>query len=556
MKQRLLINLTVLLVTSPVSPAEEGPAFGLAVRPVASVFADQGRIAGFAASDLNRGLVGRWTDVVDPVEIPAAAAPQLGNADFSLTTWLQVPATADRPAGDLLSCYDPQTHRGFHLTLKSNPGVTSNQPNDRHLQFGIDDDRSSEWRDCGRPGNSLFSFSMAVHAGSLYAGTCEPGLRESGRVYRYAGDNRWIDCGAPDQSNAVTAMAVFQDQLYVGTGKYRVAGSSLPESENLTLGGRVFRYAGGSDWVDCGQLPGTEAVGGMVVHRDQLYCSSLYQPAGFFRYGGGTSWTSLPVPQLIDQTTQQNGPRRVVPLTVYDGKIYAGSYDGGHVFRFDGDSWTNCGQLGDNTQTYSFAQYDGKLFVGTWPSGRVYRFDAIHEWADTGRLGEELEVMGMCVHNGRLIAGTLPLAEVYSYEGDRGWQQMARLDHTPDVRYRRVWTMAEHAGQLFASTLPSGKIHACSVGRQVSWDHSLSAGWHHIAAVRTVDRLILWVDGRQVAETTPFRAAEFQLQNNRPLRLGGGVNGKSAGRMADLRIYRRALSGSEVGALSSMKPEE
>ena len=143
MKQRLLINLTVLLVTSPVSPAEEGPAFGLAARPVAIAFSDQGRSAGFTASDLNRGLAGRWADVVDPVEIPAAAAPQLGNADFSLTTWLQVPATAAQSAGDLLSCYDPQTHRGFHLTLKSNPGVTSNQPNDRHLQFGIDDDRSS-----------------------------------------------------------------------------------------------------------------------------------------------------------------------------------------------------------------------------------------------------------------------------------------------------------------------------------------------------------------------------------------------------------------------------
>lgn len=90
----------------------------------------------------------------------------------------------------------------------------------------------------------------------------------------------------PEKSNAVTAMAVFQGKLYAGTGKYRMAGSSLKESENLTLGGKVFRYEGGTRWTDCGQLPQTEAVGGMVGFRGQLYASSLYRPAGFFLYEG------------------------------------------------------------------------------------------------------------------------------------------------------------------------------------------------------------------------------------------------------------------------------
>src|SRR5690606_33104255 len=117
-----------------------------------------------------------------------------------------------------------------------------------------------------------------------------------------------------------------------------------------------------------------------------------------------------------------------------------------------------CGQLGDNTQTYSFAVYYGRLYVGTWPRGRVYRFEGNNDWTDVGRLGDELEVMGMLVHNGRLIAGTLPLAEVYSYEGDTIWRKLTRLDHTPDVTYRRAWTMAEHNGKVYCSTLPSGKI--------------------------------------------------------------------------------------------------
>ena len=186
----------------------------------------------------------------------------------------------------------------------------------------------------------------------------------------------------PDKSNAVTAMAVFNCRLYVGTGKYRVAGSALMESENLTRGGKVFRYEGGTAATDCGQLSETEAVGGMVVFGGQLYATSLYRPAGFFRYDGQNRWTALPVPEAVGPKTQEKGPRRVVPLTTHAGHIYAGSYDGGHVYRFDGGSWTDCGQLGDNTQTYSFAQYEGRLYVGTWPSGRVYRFDGVGQWAD------------------------------------------------------------------------------------------------------------------------------------------------------------------------------
>jgi dienelactone hydrolase len=534
---------------------DAGHAFPAAERQAAYAFLDRNLRQPVGPVELSRDLAGHWPAVDEPREVPTQAAPDLGQGDFSLAMWVQVGDKLDRPLGDLLSRYDPQTRRGYHLTLKSSPGVTSNQSNDRHLQFGIDDDRATEWRDCGRPGQALFAFSMATHEGALYAGTCEPGPDESGRVYRYAGDQHWIDCGAPDKSNAVTAMAVFQGQLYVGTGKYRVAGSSLPESENLALGGKVFRYEGGTRWTDCGQLPQTEAVGGIVVFRGQLYVSSLYKPAGFFRYEGESRWTALPVPEEVDPPTQDQGTRRVVPLTIHEGHIYAGSYDGGRVYRFDGSHWTDCGQLGDNTQTYSFAQYQGRLHVGTWPSGRVFRFDGVGQWADAGRLGEELEVMGMTVHNGRLIAGTLPLGEVYSYEGGANWKKLARLDLTPDVKYRRVWTMAEHDGQLFASTLPSGKIFAFSAGRQSMWGHALSPGWHHVAAVKSANRLSLFVDGEFVAQTPPFDAANYDVDAQQPLRLGAGPSGALHAPLADVRIYRRALARAEIEALAQAKPD-
>jgi hypothetical protein len=320
--------------------------------------------------------IGSW------LEVSADRAPRLGKGDFSLAVWMQSVEVADVTPGDLLSQYDPVNRRGFHLTLKSNPGATTSQANWRHLQFGIDDNQTSAWRDCGRPGKALFAMALATHDGALYAGTCEPGKGESGRVYRYADGEQWTDCGAPDQSNSVTAFAVHEGALYAGTGRYRVAGSALPKSENTVLGGRIFRYEGKEVWVDCGQLPQAEAVGGLVVFRGKLHASSLYRPAGFFRYEGGTRWTDCGTPD----------GERVEALTVHDGYLYASSYDGGHVYRYDGKGWADCGQLGDNTQTYSFTSHEGRLHVGTWRSGRVFRFEDIGKWTDMGRLGEELEV--------------------------------------------------------------------------------------------------------------------------------------------------------------------
>jgi hypothetical protein len=474
------------------------------------------------------------------LEISAEKSPKLGKGEFSAAFWLHTAEELDDVPGDLLSQYDPARRRGFHLSLKSN-AVTSSLANHRHLHFGIDDHRASEWRDCGRPGKALLAFSMAVHDGSLFAGTCEPGAKDSGRVYRYSGVRQWIDCGAPDGSNCVTSLSVYGGKLFAGTGKYRVAGSALPESENERLGGRVFRYAGDDRWIDCGQLPGLEAVGGMTVFRGRLYASSLYRPAGFYRYDGETRWVDAGTPV----------GKRVNALGVYNGHLYASSYDGGHVYRYDGQDWTDCGRLGENTQTYSFAVYQGRLHVGTWPSGRVYRFDDVGRWTDIGRLGEELEVMGMLVHNGRLLAGTLPLAEVFSYEGDATWKRLARLDHTPEVKYRRAWTMAEYDGRLFCSTLPSGNIFEFEAGRNVTWGKSFPSGWRHIAAVKTRSRLTLYVDGERVAQSEAFDLAKFDLDCGSEFQIGFGANDYFLGRLADLRLYGRALNPNEIHRLAA-----
>jgi len=472
------------------------------------------------------------------LEIPAAQSPTFGTADFSVSVWVQISDNVDDVPGDILSQYDPAERNGFQLSLKSN-AVTTSHSNFQHLSFGVDDQQQSGWHDVGKPGNALLAFSMAEYNGDLYAGTCEPDAHESGHVYRYAGGTEWEDYGSPDSSNSVMALAVYKDQLYAGTGKYRVSGSSLPESENEHIGGRIWRFEERGKWTDCGRLPGAQAIGGMAVYKGVLYASSLYHPA-FFRYSGGNNWVDCGTPD----------GKRVVALAVYNGYLYATSYDSGNVYRFDGKAWTDCGPVGDNTQTYSFVVYEGHLYVSTWPSGRVYQFEDIGKWRDRGRLGDELEVMGMLVQNGRLLGGTLPLAEVYTYEGDTVWQRMEQLDTTPDVKYRRAWTMAEHDGRIYCSTLPSGKIFAYEAGKSAFYGKSLDTGWHHIAALRSANQLLLYVDGKKVSQKEIPENMPFDLAGGMPLRIGAGANDYFLGSMKELRLYERALTEKEISQLA------
>jgi hypothetical protein len=484
--------------------------------------------------------VGVFGGKQESIVVPASPQLKLGTSDFSISLWVHTAQLLDDDLGDLLSKYDPVKRTGFHLTLRNNTGTTNSLANTRQLQFGIDQGSEPTWTDAGRPGKAILGFSMATHAGALYVGTCEGELDQAGHVYRYAGEQKWIDCGIPNKANSVSSLAAFEGRLYAGTAKYRLKGSALAESDNPNLGGQILCLDDSGKWTPCGQLPEAEGVGGMTVYKGRLYASSLYKPAGIFRYEGDGKWTSLTPPD----------GKRTVSLGVFNGNLWATSYDNGHIYRFDGETWTDTGATGDNTQNYSFADYQGHLCVGTWPSGKVYRLNAQNQWEDFGRLGAELEVMGMMIHNGNFYAGTLPLAEVYRLDGDREWTRLRQLDPT-ETKFRRVWTAAQYAGQVYWSALPTGHIFAMEAGKCVTYDRELPAGWRHIAAVKSGGTLKLYVDGQPVAKSTGFDPAKFDLSNEQPLRIGAGSGAHFNGRLSNIRLFGHSLTETEITLLAA-----
>eukprot|EP00913_Durusdinium_trenchii_P008807 g8273.t1 len=474
------------------------------------------------------------------LELAADRVPRIGKNAFTISAWVHCPEKLDHVPGNIISHFDPKTRTGFHLSIDSRPGVTSSQSNSRQVHFGIDAGTpNSKWTDHGRLGKAVLIYGMAVYRGQLFAGTCVAGKNEAGRVYRFDG-KAWHDCGAPDKCNAVSSLAVYRGRLYVGVSKYRLRGSSLTESDNPNLGGTVYRYEADGKWESCGRLPKVEAINGMVVFNGKLYASSMYAPAGFFRYEGGTKWTSLPTP----------GGKRVESLTVYNGAIYASGYDEGAVYRYDGTNWSHLGRVGQATQTYGFAVYRGDLYVSEWPNAEVYRYGGGKKWHLAGRLGDEKETMPLVVYNGKMYGGTLPTGSVFRYEGNTRWTKFARLDLTPDVRYRRVWSMAVFQGRMFAGTLPAGRVHSIEVGKNVTHDTALTPGWHHVAAVRSKNRLTLYIDGRQVAQSTEFDGSRYDLTNTSPLHVGFGSHDHLRGSLSDVRIYNHPLTAADISKLA------
>ena len=482
------------------------------------------------------------------LELPKSLTPDIHQQPFTVCTWIHTDDILDDSLGDILSCFDQMTRTGFNLGLMNYSGITCAQSNWRNLFFGIDAGVGGEkWIDRGRPGKNQLINSLAIFNGDLYAATWEPGANDRGHLYRYAGGTNWVDCGAPSPANALKSLAVYRGKLYASSERYSGGGSSLPRSPNENDGGHVYRYEGGTNWTECGKIGDVRSVSGLAVYKGKLYAGTGTTGSwrdrprwrGMYRFDGIGKWTDCGCPG-----------NRITHLGVHDGSLYGLSYDAGQFYRYEGGTnWLSLGPVPDTTQVYGMISYQGNLHVGTWPTGSVFEHAGGTNWIHRGRLGLEKEVMALSVYNGKFYAGTLPMADVYRYEGDSRWINTGQLDRTPNVKYRRAWSMAVYDGKLFCGTLPSGHVHSLEAGKSVTHDHALSSGWHHIAAARGKRSLQLFVDGKMVSQRSLGEHA-FNLSNDSSLKIGFGQHDYFKGRMKDLRIYSGQLTSNQIKELS------
>lgn len=488
------------------------------------------------------------------LEVPDHAALRFGSGEFTIAAWVHSDPREADVVGTLLSKFDPARRTGVQLDVLSTDGVTSTAlASARQLSFGVDDGRPpAAWDDCGRPGNAVLVAALSVVQGNLYAGTLETGREERGHLWRYAGGRQWVDLGNPMGCNIVQSVVEFDGALYCGVGRYNCSGSVLGETLNTIPGGKVFRVAADGNWTECGH-PGHEDatpedgrvgayasgkaddVMALTVYRGELYCVSNHR-RNVFKYAGGRQWKNVGL------------DHRIITLKVYRGKLYA-LVNGGPVYRYEGGTeWVYCGTPEKATQLYGAVIHQGEMYVGTWPEGEVFRYQGGETWELVGRAGYEREVMAAVLYNGKAYFGSLPMANVWRLDGNR-FTFVGNLDNSP-VILRRVWSMAVYQGRLFAGTLPSGHVWSTEAGKLATWDRPFPGGWHHVAATRDRQQLTVYVDGKQVAASSPFAGTEYQVTNGRPLQIGDGTYEHFHGLMSDVRLYRRSLSASQVAKMA------
>lgn len=512
---------------------------------------------GLEFCDCDGKAAAKFDGIDSQIEISDHPALHLGKNDFSIALWLHTKSGADGGdvVGDLVSKFDPDARRGLNLIVSTHTGVTQiTQPNYRHLQFGIDNAQcDSHWTDCGRPGNAVKVSALAAINGLLYAGTFENAPDHYGHLWCYEDDGKWIDLGAaPPKCNCVGSIGYFDDALYCSTGRYNSNGSVLGDPKNPRPGGKVYRIEADGKWIDIGH-PGSENAKpddashaeGLTDQADETVCLTTYHGnllavshhrSGVYKYEGGKNWKNI-------------GPElRIMSLTIHQDRLYALINSGG-VYRFEGDAnWTYCGDPPRSTQTYCAVTYQGKLYVGTWPECEIIRYDGGESWTTVSRIGYEREVMGTALYNGKCYFGTLPMANVFRMDGNQ-FTYFGNLDNEPSVYLRRVWSMSTHNGQLFAGTLPQGKVMRRQAGRMATYDHALPSGWHHVAAVREGARLKLYLDGRQVAQSAALNSDDFDLDNDQPLRIGGGIGHALKGALRDVRLYNYSIDAQQIHLL-------
>jgi hypothetical protein len=369
------------------------------------------------------------------IEVAHDEGLAFGTRDFSMAFWAKLPGNVDTVNGDILTKYDPDLRRGINISVGGSSQNYSSVCDIRNLYFGIDNGVSGSWTDCGRPwkSNPLIA-TLTVYKGNLYTGIADASKPEDAcHVFRYAGGTDWIDCGrlgSDPLTLSICSMIVHKGQLYAGTGvwNWEKAFAGIGSAPH------IYRYEGGTEWQDCGRFGNGYRTMSLASFKGDLYATD--DVGGCYRYDGGTNWSA--VARLGNDeklhSDQTGYHEKFQPVMVYRGHLYGGSANG-VAYRYDGGTaWTSIGRaIPGATEFLKLQVFDGHLIAGTWPSGKVLKYEGESRWTEMGQTGiatdkfQIFEVQDLTVYNGKLYAGTLPNAQVYRYEGNTDWTLLRRF---------------------------------------------------------------------------------------------------------------------------------
>jgi hypothetical protein len=497
------------------------------------------------------------------IEIPDNPSLDFGSGDFTIAAWICTDKIVNDVPGDIIDKYDPAERRGVTLTVSSGSGGCNSQGTDRHVLFGIDNARGADkWEDCGRLSSTCTSVSssLIVFRGKLYAATGNANdEKDLCHVYRYEGNRKWTDLGrvGDKRSNGVGPMIVHDGELYAGTTAGYLTSSSGEENKHAS----VYRFKETGSWVDCGNPGEITVLNCIASYRGKLFAGGGPKTPGVFTQYDTTKW-------IISKIFGNDGPERSFPnsMIVYNNKLYVGNPG---IFSFDGKSWVFEGNPlpGKSPEIYPLIVYGGKLCAAMQPGAEVFTCSGNEGWQALGKAGETArQVTAMAVYNGKLYSGSLPNSEVCRFDGSGKWTSLKSVTfpaEDPDSlsEWSGITGLTVYDGKLYAGsgagTKPStgkkfdygGKVFCMEAGKMATFDMDLGPGWRHIVAVRRGGILQLFIDGLLVKTTPSFNPALYELSNDAPLRIGFGPTDFFNGRISEVRMYSRALPGSEIRKL-------
>lgn len=190
----------------------------------------------------------------------------------------------------------------------------------------------------------------------------------------------------------------------------------------------------------------------LTVFNGKLYAGT-YESGLLFEWNDSDAWTLRASPI----GTPPNDEYEICSLVVFNNKLYGGTKPHGKLVEWNGtNAWTEkAPQFGDEEVIYSLAVFNGKLYAGTYPHGKLLEWNGSDAWAEKApQLGSEESVNALIVFEDKLYAGTYPHGKLYEWNGTDAWAEKA-----PQLGSEtQIYSLVIFEDKLYGGGYATGKL--------------------------------------------------------------------------------------------------